>query len=139
MQGFIYYFRRTYLERPQSPTYAIEAWNLWDLCLPNRRTNNGCEGSHSALLKRMDLHPSLWQFIERLRELQAENTIKSAQLEAGQNFRRQHRRYRLINQNLFDRKAAFLQSDQKEEDLMHYLFHCRCAIAGDDDINFDED
>lgn len=71
---FLRYFTTEWLQNKQE-------WNVYEL--DNYWTNNALEGWHSALNKRLNAHPNLWTFIDKLKDLQYYNESLVHQVNAG--------------------------------------------------------
>ncbi|RWS21740.1 uncharacterized protein B4U80_09561 [Leptotrombidium deliense] len=96
------YFEDTYLGRPvgngmnrRNPRFAIKMWNCFESVIDDLpKTNNSVEGWHRAFSSLIDCsHPTIWKFIDGIKQDQSINELKLEQYLAGehpsQNFRRQ--------------------------------------------------
>lgn len=69
------------------------------------RTNNHCEGDHNKLARLLGVHPSIFRFIDGLKNFQAEQEVTMARIAAGEDpvarqqqyVRQDERIYRLVH------------------------------------------
>ncbi|XP_074114222.1 uncharacterized protein LOC141537252 isoform X3 [Cotesia typhae] len=85
LQEFILYFDDQWMQRAPP--------ELWSVYRNNHRTDNFTESYHKNAKGRFGVHPSIWQFTEKLTELQAVTHIEYASLQNGMNVTRAARRH----------------------------------------------
>ncbi|XP_025200019.1 uncharacterized protein LOC112597963 isoform X2 [Melanaphis sacchari] len=124
LQPFIDYFEDTWVGRPMGrrkgrrlPKYSISLWNCYESAstlLP--RTNNAVEGWHrdfSSLLGAY--HPTLWTFIDVLKDQQHLEDIKQEQFIAGA------KKYKKKKYKDCSKKIRNLTSSYNTNDNINYL------------------
>ncbi len=72
--------------RRRNPTFAHSLWNCYDATLENLpKTNNFVEGWYCGFSQLLGAyHPSIWKFIDGLKNEQSPNEVKIEQYIAGE-------------------------------------------------------
>ncbi|KFD49637.1 hypothetical protein M514_09469 [Trichuris suis] len=87
LDDLIDYVERTYVtgRRGRPPIFPPEVWNVYRATLNDQhRTNNAVEGWHNKFQKLMVVHhPSIWKFIEVLKDEQEDNEQVITQILGG--------------------------------------------------------
>ena len=112
LQPFMDYFEDNWIGRPQSrrrqtrrkPTFDVNLWNTFAATTEDSaRTNNSVEGWHRRFVALIGSHhPSLWKFIEKLKEEHAHTTFLLNQATAGTPPPQKRRKYRDLDQRLLN-------------------------------------
>jgi len=74
---------------------------VWNVYNEDVRTNNDCEGWHvrlNAAVRRH--HPNIWQFMECMRQEQANTEVLQQQILTGRTSRRHKKAYRIVQKRL---------------------------------------
>ncbi|CAN8005570.1 unnamed protein product, partial [Ixodes pacificus] len=101
------YFEDTYIGRRrrngvQAAMFSTSLWSVHDAVLQNLpRTNNSVEAWHRGFQSNVDCClPNLWAFFKCLKDEQALQELKMAQLDVGQQPPRLARKYREVNERI---------------------------------------
>ena len=78
------YFKKTYLEK-----YNIKDWNYFKIF--DHRTNNACESYHHILNSKFNSKPSIWKFINVIRNEENSLLIEINNIKNGVNFKKKKR------------------------------------------------
>ena len=84
------YFKKTYLEK-----YNIKDWNYFKIF--DHRTNNACESYHHILNSKFNSKPSIWKFINVIRNEENSLLIEINNIKNGVNFKRKKEEYLVLN------------------------------------------
>ena len=77
--GFFKYFENTWLN--SESLFPISIWNHFENNGP--RTNNHSEGFNNKLTRDLPFHPSIWKYIEIIKQVEEELVIKYLHLKEG--------------------------------------------------------
>lgn len=111
------YFESTWIGSPlprsqdkrKKPRFAINIWNMYGPTLQGlSRTNNAIEGWHNAISPVFGTHPSIFKFIEKMKNEQSVTELKIHQSRAGRD-------------NDAPRKLTYKNVDANLEKIVHNL------------------
>jgi len=107
LQPLVDYYEDTWIGRPRRggrrpPLFPHALWNCFQTtAVRNSRTNNSVEGWNRRFNSIVGMkHPTIWKFIEKLKEEQSFNEMKLNQLIAGTPAQPRKRKYRDLEDRL---------------------------------------
>jgi hypothetical protein len=124
LQPLVDYFEDVWIGRPQRgnrrrpPTYKHSLWNCYDSTLDGLpKTNNAVEGWHLSFSNLLCAHhPTIWKFINGLKQEQSLNDFKINQYLAGEEPPAQRRKYRECA-----KRITTIVQDYGQRPLLDYL------------------
>nr|XP_004227365.1 uncharacterized protein LOC101242881 [Ciona intestinalis] len=123
-QPVIDYVEDNWIGRPdrravrRDPRYAHALWNCYEDTGENLpKTNNSCEGWHRSFSSLVSSnHPTLWKFIDKLKDEQGRNEAVIEQYVAGEDLPPRKKKYRDAAERL--RRVV---SDYPNREMLDYL------------------
>lgn len=103
LNQFKEYFERVFIgskrrgNRRDLPLFPIRMWNISSRAESGDPvTNNALEGFHNKLADRMPLHPTIWVFIEKLKDMMRSSLADLLDLEAGKTLSSISRKWKTV-------------------------------------------